>query len=132
MTPPIITAFYAGLNALVILWLAWAVISRRRSGRISHGDGDDPAFRKVIRGHANAVETIPIALILMTLTELFGAPAVAIHIAGAALTIGRIMHGLHFTGKAKIIFRMLGMLLTLLVIGVLAIGLIAHSLAAML
>lgn len=132
MTPPIITAFYAGLNALIILWLAWSVISRRRSGRISHGDGDDPGFRKVIRGHANATETIPIALILLTLTELFGAPAVAIHIAGALLTVGRLMHGLHFTGRAKITFRMLGMASTLLVIGVLALGLVAHSLAAML
>lgn len=131
MTPPVITAFYAGLNALIILWLAWGVIGRRRGDRIVHGDGGDKAMAKMIRGHANAVETIPIALILMTLTELFGAPAVAVHVAGVMLTVGRFMHGLHFRGVGPITLRMFGMLFTLLVIGVLAIGLIAHSAAAM-
>ncbi|MEL6793319.1 MAG: MAPEG family protein [Pseudomonadota bacterium] len=131
MTPPVITAFYAGLNALIILWLAWSVISRRRGDRIILGDGDDAAMAKLIRGHANATETIPIALILMALTELFGAPAIAVHVAGVLLTVGRFLHGLHFKGSGSLMFRMLGMLFTLIVIGVLALGLVVHSAVAM-
>ncbi|MEL7465647.1 MAG: MAPEG family protein [Pseudomonadota bacterium] len=131
MTPPVITAFYAGLNALIILWLMWSVISRRRNDRIVLGDGGDKAMAKLIRGHANATETIPIALILMALTELFGAPAIAVHIVGVLLTAGRLMHGLHFSGKGPFNFRMFGMLFTLIVIGVLALGLVVHSAVAM-
>ena len=76
MTPPLIAALYGGLNALILLWLATEVITRRRSGRISHGDGGDGSFAKIIRGHANAAETIPMAIILLTLAELIGAPAI--------------------------------------------------------
>ena len=130
MTPPVITAFYAGLNALVLIWLSFEVIRRRRGDRISLGDGGDPKFGKVIRGHANATETIPIALILLGLTELMGAPGVALHAAGIALTVGRVVHGLHFTGRLGFRFRPIGMLLTLLTIIVLALGLIAHALSA--
>ena len=130
MSPPLVTALYAGLNGLILLWLTWAVISRRRSGRIILGDGGDVDFNKLIRGHANAAETIPVALLLLGLAELIGAPAIAIHIAGAALTIGRFLHGLHFTGAAASIkFRMYGMLLTLLVTAWLTLGLLGHALA---
>lgn len=131
MTPPLIAALYAGLNALILLWLATEVITRRRSGRISHGDGGDGSFAKIIRGHANAAETIPMAIILLTLAELIGAPAIALHLAGAAFTLGRICHGLHFTGRAPFGFRPLGMLLTLTSTAVLALGLAAHSLVAL-
>ena len=74
MSPPLVTALYAGLNGLILLWLTWAVISRRRSGRIILGDGGDVDFNKLIRGHANAAETIPVALLLLGLAELIGAP----------------------------------------------------------
>ena len=126
---PVVTAFYAGLNALILVWLTFEVVARRRRGRISLGDGDDPKFAKVIRGHGNAAETIPIALTLLALTELMGAPGVALHAAGLALTVGRLAHALHFTGRAGFQFRPIGMVLTLLTIGVLAIGLVVHALA---
>ena len=129
MIPPILTAFYAGLAALVVLSLTWAVIRRRRKDRIVHGDGGDKAMAKLIRGHANATETIPLALILLGLTEAMGAPASAVHVAGATLVIGRVFHALHFAGKGPFIFRPIGMGATLLVIAVLAIGLIAHALS---
>ena len=131
MTPPLIAALYAGLNALILLWLAAEVISRRRKGRVSHGDGGDGAFAKVIRGHGNAAETIPMAIILLSLAELIGAPALALHLAGGAFTLGRACHALHFTGRAPFGFRPLGMLLTLASTAVLALGLIAHSISAL-
>lgn len=129
MTSPTIAAFYAGLNALIILWLAIEVIRRRRSGAGSLGDGGDPVFGKIIRGHANAVETIPIAIVMLALAEMIGAPAIALHLIGVALTIGRLLHGLHFTGRGPFAFRPAGMVLTLSVMGLLALGLTLHSLA---
>ena len=49
-----------------------------------------------MRGHANAIETIPVALLLLLLLALLGAPAWALHLLGLALTVGRVLHALHF------------------------------------
>ena len=131
MTAPIITAFYAGIAGLIYLWLTWAVIRYRRSGKISLGDGDNPDMAKSIRGQGNAAEQMPIILILLGLTEMLGAPVIAVHIAGIAFIAGRLLHGLHFNGYIGFQARPIGMMLTLLTTGVLALGLIAHSLAQM-
>ncbi|MEM7544804.1 MAG: MAPEG family protein [Pseudomonadota bacterium] len=128
MTLPLITAFYAGLNGLILIWLTANVVRYRRSGRIAMGDNGDPAVAKAIRGHANAAETMPMMLIMLALAELIGAPAVAIHVAGGVFTIGRILHGLHFVGAASIKFRMYGMIMTLSAMGLTALGLTVHAL----
>ena len=65
MTPPIITALYAGLAGLIYVWLTLAVVRHRRGKRISHGDGDDAKVAKSIRGQGNAAEQMPMILILM-------------------------------------------------------------------
>jgi len=131
MSPPIITALYAGLAGLIYLWLTWSVITYRRSGNVSHGDDDNPKMAKSIRGHGNAAEQMPIILIMLGLTEMLGAPAFALHIAGVAFIAGRLLHGLHFNGHIGFWARPIGMLLTLITTGVLALGLIAHAIAQM-
>ena len=132
MTPPLLSALYAGLNALILVWLTVAVIRRRGALKLSLGDGGNREMERVIRGHANAAETMPIALILLLLAEMTGAPAVAIHAAGLTLTLGRLVHGLHFAAGGPGAFRIVGMAATLLAIGLLALGLAAHSLARLL
>lgn len=89
-------ALYAGLNAIVLIGLAVQTGRIRAATRVSIGDGGDPRLIRVMRGHANAVETIPMALLLMALVALLGAPAWAIHALGVALTVGRVLHALHF------------------------------------
>lgn len=131
MTAPIITALYAGIAGLIYLWLTLAVVRYRRSGGISLGDGDNPAMAKSIRGQGNAAEQMPILLILLGLAEMLGAPALALHIAGIAFILGRLLHGLHFNGYIGFQARPIGMLLTLITTAVLSLGLIAHSLAQM-
>ena len=54
-----------------------------------------------MRGHANAIETIPMALILLLLLALLGVPAWAIHLLGIALTVGRVLHALHFNRRRR-------------------------------
>lgn len=90
-------ALYAGLNAFILIWLAAATGRVRQREKVIMGDGGNPQLIRVMRGHANAIETIPVALILMLLIALLGAPIWAIHILGVALTVGRFLHGLHFT-----------------------------------
>ncbi|MEX2519843.1 MAG: MAPEG family protein [Paracoccaceae bacterium] len=128
MTIPLIAALYAGLNAFILIWLTFAVIRRRGAKRVSLGSGGDAELEKAVRSHANAAETMPMALILLALTELIGAPGVVVHIAGAALAAGRLLHGLHFNGYGPMLFRMIGMAATLMVMFFLALGLVAHAL----
>ncbi len=129
MSPPIITAFYAGLAGLIYVWLTLAVVRHRRGKKISLGDGDDPKVAKSIRGQGNAAEQIPIVLIMLGLTEMLGAPGFALHIAGLAFIVGRLLHGLHFNGYIGFQARPVGMGLNLLVQIVLALGLVAHAIA---
>ena len=127
MTPPILTAFYAGLLALIYLSLTWAVISRRRGHKISLGDGGDEKFAKIIRGQVNAAEQMPFIIIMLALAEMLGAPAIALHVLGVLAVVGRLLHALHFMGKGPFVYRPVGMLFTLIVSGVLALGLVVHG-----
>ena len=68
---------------------------------------------------------------MLGLTEMLGAPAIAVHIAGIAFILGRLPHGLHFNGHIGFWARPGGMVLTLTTSGVLALGLIAHAISQM-
>jgi uncharacterized membrane protein YecN with MAPEG domain len=87
-----ITSLYAALSGLLILVLAWRVVEVRGSAKVGLGDGGNETLQRRIRVHANAVETIPIALILLALAEAGGTPAWGLHLAGAALVVSRVLH----------------------------------------
>ncbi|MEM7507177.1 MAG: MAPEG family protein [Pseudomonadota bacterium] len=124
-----ITALYAGPLALLILYLAFSVVGMRRKGKVILGDGGNKLLECRIRGHANACETIPIALILLGLSEGMGAPAWVLHILGLMLLIGRVMHGIHFQQiRGGITLRFYGMILTILAIALMAISVFTHAL----
>lgn len=109
-----ITGLYAALLAIVQLFLTFDVIRLRRSLKVPIGDGEHEILERRCRIHGNFIETVPIALILLLIAELSGAPYWLLHIMGACLLIGRIMHrfGL-ITKEAPMILRVGGMFLTL-------------------
>lgn len=86
------TALYAGLLALVIQFLGASVGATRGRLKISVGDGGNPDLIIKNRRHMNAVENVPLALLLIALVELNGAPKLWIHIMGASLLAARIVH----------------------------------------
>jgi len=93
------------------------------------GDTGDKNLLKRMRAQANWAEYTPIALTLMLLTELRGAPEVAVHLMGIALLTGRVLHAIGFASTPqKIILRQIGMALTLGMIALAALGLIGHAL----
>lgn len=127
-----ITTFYAGLCALVFIWLAFKVIGRRRGARISLSDGGDAAMLRLTRAHANAAEWMPLFLILLAGVESLGAPGFVLHLAGAPFVIGRVLHAVHFvTARPDFRLRVLGMHLTVWPLAALALGGVAHGLVAM-
>jgi uncharacterized membrane protein YecN with MAPEG domain len=87
-----ITLLYAGLCALLVLILAMRVAYWRFKHKIGLGDGGDKELLKRVRAHGNAVEYLPLSLILLGGMELNGYPNNLIHGFGAALFVSRVAH----------------------------------------
>ena len=107
-----ITSIYASLSALLIVRLSLGVIKLRRKHRVSVGDGGNEDLHLAIRAHSNALEYIPITLMLLLTLELDGAPKILIHILGVTLLIGRILHAMGLPAK-DFKKRVLGMQITI-------------------
>ena len=79
---------YAGLLALMSVFLANQVLYVR----LRPGKAPKWRARATERVQANFVENVPLALVLLYLLEVSGAPTVAIHLFGAALVLLRVLH----------------------------------------
>ena len=102
-------AIYAGLNSVVLIWLAVQTGRIRGQEKVFMGDGGNARMIRAMRGHANAIEFIPITLICMALAALLGSSPLILHVIGIMLTVGRVLHALHFTaGDAPMWQRMGG------------------------
>ena len=122
MPVPHITALYAALLGLLVLVLAVRVVQGRWSNRIGLGDGGQADMTRRIRVHANLVETVPVALILLLLLELTGAGATWLHGFGIALVVGRLLHAWGLSRHGGTSFgRMVGTVLTFGAIGVMCL-----------
>lgn len=115
-----ITALYASLCALLIVFLSRNVIRLRRQHRVLLGDGDHADLKAAIRIQGNATEYIPITLILMLLLEWAGAFWWIIHLAGITLLIGRLIHASALKAS-NVKRRVLGMKITFYLIIVLSL-----------
>ena len=121
-----ITSYTAVFAGFLILLLTIKVIQLRRRGGVVLGESDDRILTKAIRGHANAVEQFPIALMLMGLAEIQGGNFMLLLLSAVLLCFGRLLHGIYFAVHGTHWrLRMYGMLLTLiaqgLLVGVLAL-----------
>jgi uncharacterized membrane protein YecN with MAPEG domain len=128
-----VTPLYAGLLALLFLVLSQRAIRARRQARLALGAGDDPALLRAIRVHGNFAEYVPLALLLLLLLELQLAPALSqpaallpallLHGLGATLLLGRLLHAIGVArAPEQFRYRIGGMILTLTMIGVTALG----------
>jgi len=91
-----ITSFTALFAGVLILSLTMKVVQLRRRGGVVLGDINDRALAKAIRGHANAVEQLPIALILMGLAEVQAGSTALLIPAAISLVVGRSLHATYF------------------------------------
>ena len=127
-----ITSFYAGLCALILIWLSFRIIGRRRGAKISLSEGGDAQLQRLTRAHANATEWMPVFLILLAGSESMGAPGAILHLIALPFVIGRFLHGYHFvTARTDFRLRVIGMHLTIWPMVAIAIGGIAHGLVSM-
>ncbi len=108
-----IAPIYIAIAVIMYSAMSSFVIVNRRKYQVSVGDGDRPAFARIMRAHGNFAEYAPLTLLAMVAAELAGAPKLIIHGAGALLLIGRALHGYCFlftTSGMKL--RVAGMMLT--------------------
>jgi hypothetical protein len=86
-----ITPLYAAILALIIVALGINVTVHRVKLKVPLGDGGNAEMLRMIRLHSNAVEYVPLALLLMLSYEINGGLHFALHIAGIALIVGRVL-----------------------------------------
>jgi uncharacterized protein len=109
-----ITGIYAAIAALLVIVLSFRVIFRRKSTKTGIGDGGDHELSKRIRVHGNALEYLPLGLILLLLVEWNQTLPMLVHVFGIALIVGRVLHafGLSRTSGPSP-GRVIGMIVTL-------------------
>lgn len=110
--PLYVTAWSSLILGTLLLVMAFRVSSDRRNKGILLGDQGDKIILKKIRGHCNAVEQIPMALILLGFVEYLQGSTYALIIA-VILIAGRLMHATYFSFHGTHWrLRMYGMMLT--------------------
>jgi len=113
----LITPTYAALLTILFIGLSVRTIKQRFRHHVSIGDGGKPELARAIRAHANFAEYVPLALLLIWMTETLAYPSWVIHLLGATLLVGRFSHAYGIMQvKADLRFRKFGMLMTFLVL----------------
>lgn len=106
-----VSSIYAGILALLIVYLSLNVIKLRRANKVILGDGGVAQLQNAIRAQGNATEYIPITLILLILLEFSGANVWFVHIGGIAIIVGRLAHAKGLLSE-NLRYRVLGMQVT--------------------
>jgi uncharacterized membrane protein YecN with MAPEG domain len=129
-----VTPLYAGILVLWFLVLSVRVIKHRGNTKIFLNDGGNVGMARVIRGHANFAEYVPLALLLMAMLELSHFSIYALHAMGIVLVVARLLHGYALSFSEQFMFgRVAGAALTFLVLLIEAVlclyqAVIAHQL----
>jgi len=117
-----ITGLFASLFGLLVIILAYKVVVFRRTKKVGLGDNGDMQGQLVIRTHANAVEYLPLLLILMGIYEINGGNHLVLYVFGVLSFIGRIWHAFGLSKSAGVSSgRFYGTALTWLTIVVFAV-----------
>ena len=126
MLPPFaVTPLYAALCGLLLLVLALAVVRLRQTHRVRTGDGGHADLARAMRVQANFVEYVPLTLLLLFMLEMSRQPVWALHLLGAGLFVGRVLHAWGYLGSPGLSFgRAVGIVLTWIVLGVTALWLL--------
>ena len=102
---------------LLMLVLAGRVAVLRRQHKIGVGERGNKQLAKAIGAHGNAVDNIPLALLLFMLAELQGANAVLLSICGAVFVVARCMNAFGVNRHVGLSFsRFYGIILTWLIL----------------
>jgi uncharacterized membrane protein YecN with MAPEG domain len=88
-TPSIL---YTALLGLLLIALSINVVLARGRYRVGFGAGTEQGMQQAVRVQANFAEYVPLAAVLLILSELSGMPIAAVHAAGILLVTSRLLH----------------------------------------
>src|SRR3712207_954613 len=110
-----VAALWAALCMLLLVVLSVRVARQRHTHRVGVGDGGIDSLQRASRAFGNAAEYVPAGLGVLVLFALLGVPPLSMHLAGATLFLGRVIHavGISRTTGASTA-RVAGMALTYL------------------
>jgi hypothetical protein len=114
-------AIYGGLLGLLVLALSINVTRLRAKYKTLFGDADHDDLRRAVRTQANALEYVPICLLMLLIMASTGYAAWLVHVLGIVLLVGRLLHVygmLVQTDSDQPMGRAIGALLTWVVLGV--------------
>ena len=125
---PAVTAFYAALLALIYVGLSGWVIAGRVGKSTLFGDGGDESMTRRVRSHANFIEYVPIALLVIAFLEADGGSPTLVRVLLVLLVVARIMHPVGMFAAEntprQFAFRGGGIIATLIIVLVAAIALL--------
>jgi hypothetical protein len=111
-----VTLAAAAAAAILNIWLALRIGALRTSLKISVGDGGSEPLQRRMRAQANFVENTPFVLALILVIELSGKGQPWLAYVAGAYMLARVAHGFGMDGGAAQIGRMVGTIVTLLVL----------------
>ncbi len=106
------TALYASILAGLICKLSLNVIKARRSNKVLYADGDCHELIIARTAQSNAVDYIPMAILLLLLLELNGGHVLLVNAIGIIFVIGRFIHAKGIVSE-NLKGRVLGMQITI-------------------
>jgi len=131
MIYPRLTAYYAGLFAIILIVLSLRVVLGRARHKVHHGDGGVDMLNRMIRAQGNFTEYVPFALILAALVEASGVAAEKMHMLMIPLLVARVAHPIGMMAPVastqQFTLRGVSVLVTWLVIAVEAVLLLLQS-----
>ena len=118
-----ITLMYGSILGLIFLVVSYRVSRTRMQEKVTLGDGGNEKILLAYRVQANMGEYVPLTLILIAGLETLSAPKLIVHILGASLVAGRILHAVGLARGPKPNFgRVSGTLITWIVLLIVSVA----------
>lgn len=115
-----ITPVYVAIFVLIQVAMVFPIGPYRGKVGIPFWGGEDKLDR-MVRGHGNFIEFVPIFLLALATAEYLGANTALIWGCGAAMVLSRLVHYVTLQTSPTGMGRLLGTLLSLVVLVVLAL-----------
>ena len=107
-----ISILFTIIFIIFYLILTIITIKARRSAKVAYGDGFNKELTKAIRAHGNFFEFTVFFIISSFLLEILDANQIYVLVINILFLIGRISYAYSMLNE-KILFRMVGMMITL-------------------
>lgn len=118
-----IVALYVAIFLIMNIVLMYRVGQVRIAKKINLGDAGDELMISRVRAHGNFSETVPLLLLGLIALAMLSAPVWALHLVGAGLVIGRLLHAMGMSGtfgQGRFIGTLSFLLLSLFTAGMIA------------